>query len=60
MRPDLMEILCCPLCHGDLKLSSRKEHEGEVVEGELTCTKCATVYPIEDGIPNLLPPDERD
>ncbi len=60
MKPDLMEILCCPLDQADLKLTSRKTEGGEVLEGQLTCTKCGTVYPIEDGIPNLLPPNERN
>ncbi|MGC2289700.1 MAG: methytransferase partner Trm112 [Thermoplasmata archaeon] len=59
MKPDLMEILCCPLDRAELKLTSRKTEGGEVLEGVLTCTKCGTEYPIEDGIPNLLPPDER-
>jgi uncharacterized protein YbaR (Trm112 family) len=60
MKPDLMEILCCPVCRGDLTLKVTKEKEKEIIEGTLTCAKCAVDYPIEDGIPNLLPPDERD
>lgn len=60
MRDDLMEILCCPLCKGDLNLSVKSRAKGEIVDGTLTCKKCATTYPIEDGIPNMLPPDERD
>jgi uncharacterized protein len=60
MRDDLMEILCCPMCKGDLKLDIKKRNPQEILEGTLTCKKCATTYPIEDGIPNLLPPDERD
>lgn len=60
MKPDLMEILCCPLCRADLKLTATRDQGGEILEGTLTCTKCATTFPIEDGIPNLLPPDERD
>jgi uncharacterized protein YbaR (Trm112 family) len=60
MKPDLMEILCCPMCKGDLKLVSTKTSGPEIVEGTLTCAKCRIDYPIEDGIPNLLPPDERD
>jgi uncharacterized protein YbaR (Trm112 family) len=54
-----MEILVCPLCHGDLELEATKEADGEVMEGTLTCTQCHQTYPIEDGIPNLLPPDQR-
>jgi uncharacterized protein len=60
MRSDLMEILCCPVCKGELVLDARKKDGAEIVDGTLTCAKCAAVYPIEDGIPNLLPPDERD
>ncbi len=60
MRPDLMEILCCPMCKGDLKLVAQRTEKKEIVQGTLTCEKCRTVYPIEDGIPDLLPPDERD
>lgn len=62
MRPDLMEILVCPLCKSRLELETRTEADGEVVEGQLTCTnaECGERYPIEDGIPNLLPPDLRD
>ncbi len=60
MRHDLMDILVCPLCKAKLELAVTKEDAGEVVEGTLTCTACNERYPIEDGIPNLLPPDLRD
>lgn len=60
MRADLMEILVCPLCRAELRLAVEREDGGEIVAGTLTCTKCGEVYPIEDGIPNLLPPDLRD
>ncbi len=60
MRADLMEILCCPVCHGELKLTVREEKAGEIESGLLACPKCPAEYPIEEGIPNLLPPDERE
>jgi len=56
MRRDLMDILCCPVCKGDLDLVVEREQE-EVLEGTLTCRSCGNRYPIRDGIPNLLPPD---
>ncbi len=59
MRKDLMDILACPMCKGDLELSIEKEEGEEVVKGALSCAKCKEQYPIEDGIPNLLPPDLR-
>lgn len=57
MKPDLMEILCCPVCRGDLTLTSTRTEGGEVLEGTLKCAHCRVDYPIEDGIPNLLPPE---
>lgn len=60
MRPELMEILVCPLCKGELVLTVTREEEGEAVAGSLRCEACNETYPIEDGIPNMLPPDLRD
>jgi uncharacterized protein YbaR (Trm112 family) len=59
MKKDLMDILCCPVCKGDLKLTIKKEEGGEIIDGSLYCAKCNETYPIEDGIPNLLPPALR-
>jgi uncharacterized protein YbaR (Trm112 family) len=56
MRRTLMDILCCPVCKGDLVLSVTDENEKEILEGELHCTACKVDYPICEGIPNLLPP----
>lgn len=55
MKKDLMEIICCPTCKGDLSLVIQQEDEKEITKGTLTCKKCSVDYPIEDGIPNLLP-----
>jgi uncharacterized protein YbaR (Trm112 family) len=44
LDPRLLEILCCPACHGDLV---------EQPEG-LHCQTCGLLYPIEDGIPVML------
>ena len=50
-----MDILCCPVCKGDLVLVIEKEDETEILEGELLCSACDVKYPIREGIPNLLP-----
>ena len=59
MRKDMMEILVCPVCKGQLTLTIVKEDGDEVIAGALRCAKCKETYPIEDSIPNLLPPDLR-
>jgi len=56
MKRDLMEILCCPVCKGDLDLAVDVEKD-EIIEGSLFCKKCNHRYEIKDGIPDLLPPD---
>ena len=54
-----MEILACPVCKGKLELSVEEEKEGKIVAGSLYCPRCGIRYPIEDTIPNLLPPEQR-
>ncbi len=56
MKRDLMEILCCPVCKGDLELTVDVEKD-EILEGSLFCKNCNHRYVIRDGIPDLLPPD---
>lgn len=60
MKESLMEILCCPLDKSELELEIIREDDEEILEGRLVCTECGETYPIEDGIPNLLPPDMRE
>ena len=60
MKEDLLDILRCPVCRGDLTLVARRREGNEIVEGTLTCGKCRVEYPIDDGIPDLLPADERE
>ena len=63
MRMELMDILVCPIptCRGDLKLKATEWNGDEIVEGSLRCQAqtCGESYPIEDTIPNMLPPDMR-
>lgn len=44
---EFLDILACPVCKGPLTL--------EEAASRLVCKACAVGYPIEDGIPNLLP-----
>ena len=59
MRRQLMEILCCPVCRGDLVLSVLEEDDFEIIRGGLFCARCHTEYPIEQGIPDLLPRSQQ-
>ncbi len=43
---DLLEIMVCPDCHGDL--------EEVVEESALRCTRCGLHYPVRDGVPWML------
>lgn len=46
---EFLEILACPVCRGSLRDRERQGRE------ELKCAGCGRVYPVEEGIPNLLP-----
>ena len=59
MQHQLMEILVCPICKGDLQLTIESEVDGEIVAGELRCAACNEAYPIVDRIPNMLPKEQR-
>jgi len=59
MKKDLLDILACPMCKGPLTLTPEEENDVEVVRGTLHCERCQEDYPIEDSIPNLLPPNLR-
>lgn len=44
--PQLLEILACPVCKTDVKLTAD--------ENGLKCVQCHRVYPIKDDIPVML------
>ena len=48
---ELLRILACPKCKGELQLSAAKDG--------LICSACRLVYPIEDGIPVMLLDEAR-
>lgn len=59
MKKDLMQILACPVCKGDLDLQIESEDGDDIISGSLSCSACNESYPIEESIANLLPPDLR-
>lgn len=54
-----MDILVCPVCKGKLELIAEEEKGKEIIAGSLFCARCNVRYPIENGIPNLLPPEPQ-
>jgi SAM-dependent methyltransferase len=55
MRPQLLSVLACPECSGELRLTGAVEgHEPEIRSGTLVCTACGREYPILDGIPRFV------
>lgn len=55
MERDLVAILACPDDKASLELDATEGDDRIVTTGTLTCTQCGFAYPIEEGIPNLLP-----
>ncbi|MBP7146142.1 MAG: Trm112 family protein [Acidobacteria bacterium] len=51
IEPWLLEILACPRCHQKVE---------PVADGSgLRCAGCRLVYPVVDGIPQMLPESGR-
>ncbi len=46
VNKELLEILACPVCKAEVKLTSD--------EKGIKCVKCHRVYPIKDEIPVML------
>ena len=59
MKKSLVEVLVCPMCRDPLVLYVEEEEGDSVLAGSLECTGCHGLYPIEESIPNLLPPRLR-
>ena len=46
IRKELLDILCCPKCKGDISLNESQDG--------LICDACRLMYPIRDDIPIML------
>lgn len=52
---ELLEILACPKCKGDLEY--RPSEDGK--NGSLVCLACRLQFEVSDDIPNLIIEDAR-
>ena len=52
LPPELLEILVCPQCKGELEYSPGPDEK-------LVCHACRLAYPVEDGIPVMLVDDAK-
>jgi len=59
MRLELLSKLQCPECDGGLSAENIQTDTDDLMEGQLRCRSCETIYPVQQGIPNLLPRDLR-
>jgi uncharacterized protein YbaR (Trm112 family)/protein-L-isoaspartate O-methyltransferase len=55
MRRRLLDLVVCPGCGSALTLLAKVVDGDEINEGTLSCSACGRRYPIERGIPRLLP-----
>jgi len=53
MRPELLDLLACPECGGELAAEGA-EAEGELQEGMLRCRECGAVMPVVSGVPRAV------
>ena len=60
MEKRIINKMCCPFDHSDLRLTIFREENEIVQEGLFTCPKCARYYPIITGIPIMSPDEFRE
>lgn len=53
MHSSLVAYLVCPKCAGALALDVEREIDQEIMEGALTCSTCASTFPIVRGVPRM-------
>jgi ubiquinone/menaquinone biosynthesis C-methylase UbiE/uncharacterized protein YbaR (Trm112 family) len=56
MKPATIELLACPGCHKRLEFRGRRGDP--ILRGALGCEECTRSFPIVNGIPHFVRPDE--
>jgi SAM-dependent methyltransferase len=53
MRPELIDHLRCPACHGTVDATLGRPEGDHVMTGSLTCARCEIAYSITRGVPRM-------
>ncbi len=59
MNKEILDILACPECKGDLKIESAEKDTTEIINGRLICETCGLFFTIQGGVPNFLDADSK-
>lgn len=54
MKKDMVDLLCCPNCKGELRLSIKIEKNGSVKKGSFICKNCGSIYQIRGDISDFI------
>ena len=57
MHDYLIELLECPVCHGELTWTVPRSLGTRIEEADARCNACGAAYPVREGIALLLTPD---
>ncbi|MGQ3586224.1 Trm112 family protein [Ornithobacterium rhinotracheale] len=60
MEKRIIDKMCCPFDHSDLKLTIFKMEGENVEEGLFICPECGRYFPIISGIPIMSPDEYRE
>ena len=58
MKAKLADLLICPSClprEIDLQLQEDQTEGDDIIQGELSCSRCGRTYPVQDGLADLDP-----
>ena len=56
----MLDRLACPECKNfSVEVKSFLTKHNEIIKGEISCSSCHREYPINEGIPNMLPDELR-
>ena len=59
MLEQLLDLLICPACLPEerpLRANLKQVEAKDILEGELLCPMCGAIYPIREGLAELVPP----